>query len=953
MENSLIDNCKYFDIADFNDYFSESSHEILMTHINVRSFNRNSDEFTAFVNRLNVKSSIMCFSETWFKHETKADIEGYNSFHAYRDEDRIGGGVSIYVSEEFKSVYLSDVSFVSDVIEICGVKIAIGSEFINVLGVYRIPDKAKLPEFDEVLNDVLSNFHANDCIFLVGDLNLDTISPNNHEINSVNNLISHSLSPFINLPTRGTACLDHIWTNKMSEMTAGIFPIDITDHMPVFITFPVVSANKSEFYIKSFRDHSKKCLDLFERSLKSFAEAYEVGNDINNAVCLFQDKLFEMYDSCCPIRKKSISNNRYLKPWIRDNHVRCIDTKYRLFRSYKSGSVSFEYYNRYKNIVTTLLRRAKENYYKNKFNDAICNARKTWRLLNDLVSNGRSRKKKGISEVRVRDSTVQNPAEIAEHFNSHFCSVSAALDSKIPYCNKSPLSYMGQSSVTSFYAGPTSEDEVELIIKRLNCRSSFPRSIPSFVFVKYARIISTIISKLFNASITEGQFPNILKVARVIPIFKAGLREIINNYRPISTLGVISKIFEKLMCKRLNSYLRSRNILVKTQYGFRENSSTEDAILEFMDYTYDAIHNSECLFAVYIDLSKAFDTVNHNTLLKKLQHIGIRGRIFDWFRTYLTDRKQYVAVDGKFSSLRVIESGVPQGSILGPLLFLLYLNDLSNSSNVLNFVNFADDTTVFLSHSNSDALYAIFNEELNKVGEWLRVNRLSLNVDKTCYMIISNKKIEEKRIEIAGEVIKRTDNVKFLGVLIDDRLSFKNHVRGLQKQVSMASGMLNRISKLLPPEIKLKAYYALIYSKLIYGISSWGKSSIHNKVIMEKTIKRAWKVVSYENRDICKGLLNFESMFSYFVGVKFYKILRLNCHPYLLRKINMQDTEHEHNTRFSVSNYNVPFYSKSKCQQSFLYQSIHVWNNIPLFIRNCDSLKLFKGLYKNYLLTYQ
>ena len=182
-------------------------------------------------------------------------------------------------------------------------------------------------------------------------------------------------------------------------------------------------------------------------------------------------------------------------------------------------------------------------------------------------------------------------------------------------------------------------------------------------------------------------------------------------------------------------------------------------------------------------------------------------------------------------------------------------------------------------------------------------------------MIICNKKVEEKRIEIAGNVIKRTDKVRFLGILIDDRLSFKDHVRGLQKQVSMASGMLNRVSKLIPAEVKLKAYYALIYSKLIYGILSWGKSSHGNKVMMEKTIKRAWKVVSYENLDICRGLLNFDSIFSYFVGIKFYKIRRLNCHPYLLRKINMQDTGHEQNRRFSARNYNVPFCSKSKCHQ--------------------------------------
>ena len=169
-------------------------------------------------------------------------------------------------------------------------------------------------------------------------------------------------------------------------------------------------------------------------------------------------------------------------------------------------------------------------------------------------------------------------------------------------------------------------------------------------------------------------------------------------------------------------------MLMKSRYGLRENSKTEDTILEFMDYAYDSIHNSECLIAVYVDLSEAFDTVNHKIMLKKLQHIGVRGKIFDLFKTSLTDRKQYVAVDNTFSTSRVVDSGILYGPILGLLLFLLYFNDLSRSSEIIIFVNFADDTTVFLSHPDSDALYVSFNEELFKVSEWLRANTLSLSM---------------------------------------------------------------------------------------------------------------------------------------------------------------------------------------------------------------------------------
>jgi hypothetical protein len=242
---------------------------------------------------------------------------------------------------------------------------------------------------------------------------------------------------------------------------------------------------------------------------------------------------------------------------------------------------------------------------------------------------------------------------------------------------------------------------------------------------------------LFNESVLAGLFPNCLKLARVIPIFKSGDTEQASNYRPISTLPVISKLFEKLMYRRFDSFLSKYKILTPCQFGFRSGRSTADAVLEFCDTIYNTVNLGGSVLSVFLDFSKAFDTVNHQILLSKLDHYGVRGLAHDWFRSYLSNRSQYVEVNCIRSEPTFMSHGVPQGSTLGPLLFLLYVNDMNNSSNVLQFVHFADDTTVSLPCESVGLGAGIMNSELSRVDAWLATNRLSLNIKKSSYMLFS------------------------------------------------------------------------------------------------------------------------------------------------------------------------------------------------------------------------
>ena len=240
-------------------------------------------------------------------------------------------------------------------------------------------------------------------------------------------------------------------------------------------------------------------------------------------------------------------------------------------------------------------------------------------------------------------------------------------------------------------------------------------------------MISPVICELFNLSIREGIFPSCLKVGRVIPIFKSGKKDQKKNYRPITTLPVLAKLFEKLAHKRMMNFINKFKIINRNQFGFIANHNTSDALLEFLDNAYDAINNNDVLLAIFLDFSKAFDTVDHQILLEKLEFYGFRGTSLQWIRSFLMNRKQFVDINSERSPTCEVNIGVPQGSTLGPLLFILYINDFRNSLTHLKSIHFADDTTLYKQMNPSVDHAVLINTELANVQEWINVNKLSLN----------------------------------------------------------------------------------------------------------------------------------------------------------------------------------------------------------------------------------
>ena len=344
---------------------------------------------------------------------------------------------------------------------------------------------------------------------------------------------------------------------------------------------------------------------------------------------------------------------------------------------------------------------------------------------------------------------------------------------------------------------------------------------------------------ILNLSLTEGLFPAELKIANVLPLYKADDNVVFNNYRPVSLLCILSKVFEKVMYSRLSSFLEKNQILLNNQFGFRKHHSAHMALMILLDKIVKALENGDYVIGIYLDFSKAFDTVDHGTLLLKLEHNGVGGSALKWFKSYLSDRQQYVTYNGVSSQLKNINCGVPQGSVLGPLFLLLYITDLSNVCKCTMPLFFADDTNLFINGSNINELESSINSELAEIAKWLKVNKLSLNINKTHYMIFTTKRkiIPGIVINIEGHIINEVDSTKFLGIYLDNKLNWKKHIAYVSGKVARGIGLIIKARKLLNSDALITLYYSFIFPYLSYCNHIWGATyatNLQKLVIQQK-----------------------------------------------------------------------------------------------------------------------
>ena len=952
MDGSLTES--YYDAEKFNNVLVEDSSNVNIIHVNIRSMRKNVDEFIAFLETLRLKFQIICFSETWLSERRTIEniFPDYRSFHSMRPESAPpGGGVAIYVHKKYISSEILVIN--SESSECVMARVSNGDSSI-IIGSCYSPPSADSSSFIRDISDSILNLGSEIPLAICGDFNINLLEINTDPIVSefMDAMFSNGLINTIDKPTRITeysaSLIDNIFISNSLLYNSGIFAVDLTDHFPVFTVIKNIFRRTESSKIIKYRQINEASLEIMKNSL-SFYNFDEIMNayDIDYAIEKLNDIIMSEYNVHCPIVTRKLTNKDCKKPWITNYIKSIIRHKQSSYFRFKSGLISHDEYKVIRNRTNSQIKVSKKNYYTNLLYDFKGNMKKTWNVLNGILRPGHNQKKSEINSLLINGSIVENKEQICDLLNSHFANVGSSVARSFP--NRNHVMH-GPSISNSFFFKYISVDYVKGVILGMGNKSTNISSYPVRALKSIVDIISSPLTIIINKSLNRGYFPQSLKLARVVALYKGGSKDDINNYRPVSILPILSKIFERAVHTQLYSFLEKYDILSDCQSGFRRKKSTIQAVMNNLKYVYNNMDAGRVVVSFFMDFSKAFDCLDHELLLKKLFHYGVRGTPLKWFKSYLELRQQFVSVGNVESSLAPITHGVPQGSILGPLLFLLFINDFPSASNFFKFNLYADDSTLTCTFSNKNPVHIVnkLESELECIHAWLEMNKIKINCSKSKYIAFSYRNsLTFGNIKIGSQYLENTTSAKFLGILIDDNLNFKEHVEHISTKISKTVGLLFRLRLSLPPDALKTLYCSLILPHINYGIEVWHgcpRGCRDRIFILQKRAIRAIKFLSYTD----STNIHFKSMDLLKLD-DLYKFKVLTSMHNNFNFISQSDV-HQYNTRNS-NNLTIPSYNRAKSQATWLYRGIHLWNTLPDSIKTLRSGYVFKKTLKKYFIA--
>jgi len=972
--NTLFNNpVKYYETHDLNNVTPRAINTIpqFLLHLNARSLVKNIGNIITELSLLPNKPSIIAVTETWASTDNDyLPIPGYTCILKSRI-GKIGGGVGLYLQDQINLTYKlrSDLSL-NECTDSLFIQLTNNKQKNIIIGVIYKPPGADVHKFTENLEQLLQKVSKEHrpC-YLMGDFNIDLMKQNKHlhTKHFLDTLLAYGFYPLINKPTRITTesitLIDNLLTNVHDpRVKSGVWTVDLSDHLPVFTILPNYSTKTNIKKKITKRILSQENVEKFKSSLQDYDWSnLSKSSDANAMYSEFNLVVQNLYNKSFPIVSRTLTISDHSRPWITQGIKKSITKKHSLYKTFLKlrTEKSHTLYKNYRNKLTATLRQAEKSYYLDKLNSVKDNLAKTWKILNSITARN-VQSKVTIDEIVSNNCIVRDPKQIADKFNRFFTNVGPDLAKKIQPVSRNFSDFLPTHNPSSIFLKPTNELEIRQIILALkNSSSKGHDNLCTSIIKNCCDELAQPLAHIFNKSMSDGIVPDDLKIAKIIPIYKSDDKKVVSNYRPISVLPAFSKILEKIIYNRLLDFISQNDILSKNQYGFRKNISTSMALIDLVDKISTSIENNEYTIGIFLDLAKAFDTVNHNILLSKLYHYGIRGIPYEWFKNYLTNRHQYVYLNNTKSDRLPIACGVPQGSILGPLLFLIYINDLNIVTKLLTFIMFADDTNIFISGKNLTDISSIVNTELQTISSWFSANLLSLNIKKTNYILFSNKVIGDVSILIGKEIITRVFETKFLGVLIQANLKWNAHVNSVANKISKTIGIINKVKYILSSAHLIRLYQSLIEPYLNYCCIVW--ATPNKSILLEKLLKLqkcSVRIISYSPpRAHSRPLFNKLGILSIYdicltqILIFVYKSINNLLPNHFTQYFTRTRDVHPHKTRGNENNLHHQYSQKLCRARSVVCSGPKLWNTLPELIQFAPSLKIFKRCLKQHILS--
>ena len=904
-----------------------------------------------FVEAELTRFDIITLSETWLYEsfpKEKLIITGYHPPLRLDREDKGGGGVAIYVKESLYYKHRPDLHVPG--LEALWIEADINRETMLIGCFYRSPTEpvSYCDLIDESIRLALRTPHK---VFVLGDFNLDCKDSLNRYIQRIMNL--NGLQQMVTEPTRykgdSITLIDLILTPCPEIVhTAGVLPAVKSDHRCIYLEIknsrPINHSFKRTLYIYSKLNEQEF---LNKASAIDWNEVVTTGT-VDYAAELFSKKLFDIGKACMPVKTIVVKDKD--APWITEEIKKFIKKKQSIHTLAKTlDSVwSWNLFKHIRNQLVDMIRNRKEEYEKdleNRINSQINFGNKDWWKLVNSFFNRQNALSSEIPPLKDADSgeIIYSPETKAELFNSYFAKQSLInnTDDDPPNIQENDLA----APVLVF----TSE-MVKKIIKDLDQRKAVgPDLIHNKLLVKAINIISGPLASLFTRSLEESKFPKIWKIAHVTPIHKKGDKNLCTNYRPISLLSCVGKVMEKCIQKHLLDFLRENNLLTTSQSGFIPGDSTSYQLLSIYDdfcKTFDQQCTTQALF---FDISKAFDRVWHRGLIHKLNAIGVRGSLLNWFTDYLSNRMQAVVIKGKTSTYKAVTSGVPQGSVLGPTLFLIYINDIVTG--IQSEVKlFADDTSMYLRMDDGLRRTAILNADIQNILTWSRLWKVDFNPTKTELLTLSNHRQPDTHpLMFENNTLLETHTHKHLGVVLQNDCRWKSHIEMIIAKIRPQIACLRSFKHKFNRKTLEILYKAYILPHLDYADVVWDNCSIALTNELENTHLDALRTITGSVRGTSHIKLYTESGF---IPLKvrrerhkltlFFKMVHGLVPAYLTANLPplVSDINPYHRRR--PLERQVPQFRTELYRSSFFPSTTVLWNNLPDSIKNVSSLSHFK-----------